>query len=404
MKNKNIRLLFPFFSQSACPIYLDSAATTHKPQVVIDAMVHWYAYENANVHRGIYALSERATTRYEAARATVARFVGAFSDEIVFTAGSTAGINTFVHVFGLHQIKKGDRIVVTMLEHHSNILPWQMVAQKTGAELVYVPVDASGNLILDDLESIINQHTRLVAVSMASHAIGVSVPFESILAQARAVGAITLIDAAQAVAHQPIDVRALGVDALVFSGHKMYGPTGIGVLYINRRLHDQLAPFMSGGGMVERVDLETAQFQRMPHLLEAGTPAIAQAVGLAAAVDFMVRELPFDQLVPFERDLGNYLRSQLKEIPGICLIGESIVDSHIISFYVPAMHAHDVAAFLDQAGICVRAGSHCAQPLAQALKRDSWVRVSSAAYTKVEDIDYLIAQLKKLAKALPLHL
>jgi cysteine desulfurase/selenocysteine lyase len=359
-------------------------------------MMHWYSYENANVHRGIYQLAESATTRYESARSTIASFIGAYSDEVVFVPGTTAGINTFASAWAIKNLKKGDQIVLTQLEHHSNIVPWQMIADQTEAQLVYIPVNEQGQLIINHLDSIINEKTKLVTFSMASHAIGVDIPYEYILNRAHAVGATTLIDAAQAVAHQAIDVKKLNVDALVFSAHKMYGPTGIGALYINRRLHADLSPFLTGGGMIASVESLRSQFQRMPYLLEAGTPAIAQAIGFAAAVNFIKKYMPFEQIIAYEKELSFYLRSQLVKIPHVTLLGDRESHSHVTSFIIENMHAHDGAAFLDSSNICVRAGSHCAQVLAKALSKEAWIRISIASYTSFQEIDFFIDQLKKL--------
>ena len=386
---------FPLFeNQSHSFVYLDNAATTQKPRIVLDAMNRWYQYHNANVHRGIYQLAEHATTAYENARATVAHFINARPKELVFVSGATAGINTFAHAWALQQCTKGDEIVLTIAEHHANILPWQYVAQTTGAVLKYIPLnDHKNGFDVTTINSVITSKTKLVAFSLSSHAMPLDMGYHAIIAQAREVGATIFADAAQAVAHTQIDVKKIDVDALVFSAHKMYGPTGIGALYIHERLHNQLQPFMRGGGMITLVEQQQAQWQQMPQLLEAGTPLLAQAVGFAAACEYILT-VGFAYIMQHEQKIMAYAIAQLQQLKHIMLLGKPSAQHHVLSFIIPGVHAHDVAALLDQAGICARAGNHCAQPLAQDLGYVGWIRVSIGMYTTQRDIDLLIDQLK----------
>lgn len=391
---------FPFFSQAKFPIYLDNAATTQKPAVVLQAMHDWYINSNANVHRGIYDLAEQATVQYENARVRVAQFLHAKSYEIVFVSGATAGLNMAAHCYE-HMINKGDRIVVTALEHHSNFICWQQIAHKKGAEFVVIPVDRAGRLMIETIDSLITPNTKVVAFSLVSHAIGTEIDASLMIQKARSVGAFICVDGAQAVAHQPIDLSLLDVDAFVFSGHKMYGPLGIGVLYLNERVHHLLQPFMVGGGMVESVFNDTTTFQKMPYLLEAGTPPVAQAVGLVAAINFITKTVTYPVIIEHEKRLFGYAFERLTKVPGLTVIGEK--GHHVISFFVDGFHPHDVAAFLNTKAIAVRAGNHCAQPLARALLQSAWIRVSFGLYTEYSDIDALCDALFQLRLSLGLQ-
>jgi cysteine desulfurase/selenocysteine lyase len=396
----NFRNYFPFFSQVKFPIYLDNAATTQKPAVVLQAMHDWYINSNANVHRGIYDLAEQATAQYEGARSRVAQFVHAKPHEIVFVSGATAGLNAVAHCYE-HMINQGDRIVVTALEHHSNFVCWQQLAHKKGAEFVIIPVDYDGRLMVALLDELITSNTKIVAFSYVSHAIGTEIDAQLIIKKAKSVGAFMCVDGAQAVAHQPIDLSLLDVDAFVFSGHKMYGPLGIGVLYLNERVHHLLQPFMVGGGMVGSVFNDSTTFQKMPYLLEAGTPPVAQAVGLVAAIDFITKTVTYPVIIEHEKRLFAYAFERLTKVSGLTVIGEK--GYHVISFVVHGFHPHDVAAFLNTKAIAVRAGNHCAQPLARALLQSAWIRVSFGLYTKYSDIDALCDALFQLRLSLDLQ-
>lgn len=384
---------FPFFSYNNSLIYLDNAATTQKPREVLDVMTDWYARQNANVHRGVYDLAEEATIHYENARVKVAQFLKARSDEIVFVSGATAGINMIAQSWE-HLVNKGDRIVVSALEHHSNFIVWQQLALKKGAEFQVIPVDSVGQLRLDLLDFLITPNTKIVSFSYACHAIGTHIDADAIIKKARAVGAFVCIDGAQAVAHQPINLERLGVDAFVFSGHKMYGPLGIGVLYVSFKIHHLLRPVFFGGGMVGRVSYNTTTFQAMPYLLEAGTPPIVQAIGLACAIDFIQKKLTYPVIIDHEKKFFEYAFEQLQKISSLKIIGFS--GHHVISFYCDAFHPHDIAAFLNTKNIAVRAGNHCAQPLSHAIGKDAWIRVSFGLYNTHHDVDLLCDALREL--------
>jgi cysteine desulfurase/selenocysteine lyase len=348
------------------------------------------------VHRVVYTIAEEATAAYEQARVKIAHFINALPEEIVFTQGTTASINMVAYAWALHTLKKGDEIVITELEHHANLVPWQFVAQKTGAILKYIPVLADGSVDSTAIETMITQKTRLVAFTLASHILRVQIPFAELIKKARSVGAYVLVDAAQAVAHHKIDIKSLKPDFLAFSGHKMFGPTGIGVLYIAKHMHEAMEPFLRGGAMVATVDFQSATFQPVPQLLEAGTPPIAQAIGLGAAVDYIEKYIDFNELEAHENILSATIVQGLSTLDYIHFVGSTDNPSHLVSFTVNDLHAHDVATILDQAGICVRAGTHCAQPIARKMGVSSWLRASVAAYNTQEDIDHFLYVMKKI--------
>ncbi|QQR53860.1 SufS family cysteine desulfurase [bacterium] len=398
---KNIKKDFPIFQRivNGHPlIYLDNAATTQKPNAVIDAMNAVYRLYNSNVHRGVYTIAEEATAAYEQARQTVADFINAYRDEIVFTQGTTASINTIAYAWALQQLKKGDRIVVTEIEHHANLIPWQFVAEKTGAELAFIPALRNGLLDETAIEKVITPNTKLVAFALVSHILRGQIPAQRIIKQAKNVGAAILVDAAQAAGHMPLDTKALDIDFLAFSGHKMFGPTGIGVLFVARKWHEIIEPFFKGGAMVATVTYEKTTFQPMPQKLEAGTPPIVEAIGLAAAIEYIAIQCPFNQTMLYEQKLSELLLQKIAELGHVKIVGPQDKEGHMLSFTVENMHAHDVATALDMAGICVRAGTHCAQPIARKLGVSSWLRASIAAYNSPEDIDKLIDVLKSCNK------
>lgn len=394
---------FPiFFGRRDKPlIYLDNAATSQKPQQVLDAMMQFYTQYNANVQRGLYDLGEQATQHYEQARATVAQFINAEPHEIVFTKGTTESINLVAASWARHTLKAGDVIVLTELEHHSNVLPWQQIAQETGAELRFIPITSEGILDLTHLDTIITERTKLVACTHVSHVLGTHTDVATIVHAARSVGARVLLDAAQSTPHQTIDVKNLDVDFLAFSGHKMLGPTGIGVLYVNNTIHNQMQPYQVGGGMALDVDIQHTTFRDMPHTLEAGTPPIAQAIGLAAAINYLKQNVDYDLLQQHEAQLCAQLIDGLQHISGITVLGlpnELKHRGHLVSFVVENMHPHDVATYLNQYGICVRAGNHCAQPLMQKLGITGTVRVSFYLYNTSEDVAKILFALDTICR------
>lgn len=399
---KKLRADFPILSQKINGYAIapcDNASTTHKPQSVIDSIVQFYSATNANIYRGIHLFAEQATIMYEAARVKVAHFIGAYPEEIIFTRGCTSGINFVVATWGDKHIKAGDEIVLTELEHHANLLPWQRLAQKKGAILKFIPIFPDGSLDLSGLDSLITHKTKMVSVIHVSNAVGTHVNLSTIILRARTVGARVLVDAAQSVAHQKINVHMMDCDFLVFSGHKLLGPTGIGVLFIKKELHGELPPYEVGGGMVDDATYDTATWTRAPHKFEAGTPAIAQAIGLGCAIDYIEHNINFDELQKYEAQLCTRLIEGLSRFEQIKIFGplaELKQKGHLVSFFVDNIHSHDVAAFLDSRGISVRAGHHCAQPFAKKLGYDASVRVSFYFYNTFEDVDRVIAAIQEL--------
>ncbi|MGC2310211.1 MAG: cysteine desulfurase [Candidatus Babeliaceae bacterium] len=395
----NIKKDFPFFIHHPKLVYLDNAATTQKPQAVIDTISHFYAYENAPVHRGIYQLAEKATTHYEKVREQVAAHLNAQdSSEIIFTKGTTESINLVAQAWAAHYLQAGDEIILSQLEHHANMVPWLYLAQQKKLVIKWIPVV---NGLLDSVaaQQLFSTQTKLLAISNNSNIFGYELDIFPLIAQAKKVGARILIDAAQSVSRSTIDVQKLGCDFLAFSGHKMLGPTGVGVLYINKAAHDQIYPYQLGGSMVYEVSFEKAQWRPMPYRLEAGTPPIAQVIGLGAALTYVRNTLDFQQLRLYEAALCAQFLEGIKQIPCIQIIGNENTlkkSGHSVSFTVEGMHPHDVAAFLDNYGICVRAGHHCAQPMHQLLQLTGSVRASFYCYTTHEDIEQLITVLNKL--------
>lgn len=385
---------FPIFKQriNGFPLtYLDSAATAQKMHVVLDAQNAFYTQYNANIHRGIHFFGEKATTEYERARHTVAQHIGAKKNEIIFTKGATEGINAVAQMIGINHITKGQSIVLTQLEHHANLLPWQYVAQQTGAVLKFIPVGMDGQLDMSTLDDLITKQTALVAMTHVSNALGTHVDIATIIKKAKNYGAKILIDACQSVPHQKIDVALLDCDFLVFSGHKLGGPTGIGVLYIKESLHEQLEPYQRGGNMVHNVTWHDATWAQSPHKFEAGTPPIAQAIGLGAAIEYL-NAINFESLKSHEASLCAAAIERLSALKKVKLYGplqQLMRTGHMITFNIAGIHAHDVAAYLDSQGIAVRAGYHCAQPLAETLGMHGSVRASFYLYTDRQDIDRL---------------
>jgi len=398
---KALRNDFPILSQQANGhplIYFDNAATTQKPQAVIDAELSFYTKNNANINRGIYQDAEIATQLYEQARTTVAQYIGAHWQEVIFTKGTTESINFIATAWATRVLKPGDEIVLTELEHHANLIPWQIVAQQTGAQLKFIPITADGTLNMNVLDTIITAQTKLVACTHVSNALGTHVDIKTIIDRAHAVGAKILIDAAQSVPHQNIHVHELDCDFLVFSGHKMFGPTGVGVLYIKQQLHDHIEPYQFGGGMVFEVDWHTSTWARSPQKFEAGTPPVAQAIALGVAINYL-QSLDLKKLQQHEAALCTRLIDGLQQIPGTQILGsieQLKQQGHLVSFVKENIHAHDVAAYMDQYGIAVRAGHHCAQPLAKKLSIEGSTRVSFYAYNTIDEVDLFLSILKSL--------
>jgi|DewCreStandDraft_5_1066085.scaffolds.fasta_scaffold00215_12 cysteine desulfurase/selenocysteine lyase len=373
-------------------VYLDSAATSQKPAVVIEALREFYRTYNANIHRGVYLLSEEATAAYEEARRKVARFINARSPrEVVFTRNTTEAINLVAYSWGRHTLKPGDRIVLTIMEHHSNLVPWQLLAEETGARLEFVGITPEGLLDLDQLDRALEHPVKLVAVVHTANALGTINPVREIARRAHAVGALCLVDGAQSVPHMPVDVQAIGCDFLAFSGHKMLGPTGIGVLWGRLELLESMPPFIAGGGMIRRVTLAKTTFADVPERFEGGTPAIAQAIGLGVAVDYL-SSLGMEAVRQHEQELTAYALERLATVEGLRIFGplDAAQRGGVLSFYLADIHPHDVASILDQQGIAVRAGHHCCQPLMDFLGVPATARASFYVYNSREDVDALV--------------
>jgi len=377
-------------------IYLDNAATTQKPQVVLDRLIRYYMEENANVHRGVHLLSERATDAYEEARRTVARFLHAGDPkEIVFVRGTTEAINLVAQTYGRVHVRQGDEVIITVMEHHSNIVPWQMVCDEKGARLRIVPMTDEGELRLDAYEALLFPRTRIVAVTHVSNALGTINPIRQIVDAAHARGIPVLVDGAQAVAHMPVDVQALDCDFYTFSGHKLFGPTGIGVLYGKAALLDEVPPYQGGGDMISSVSFERTLYNVPPYKFEAGTPNIAGAVGLGAAIEY-VEGVGLDRIGAHERDLVAYGTRALGGIPGLRLTGTAAEKGGILSFVLDGVHPHDVGTILDREGVAIRTGHHCCQPLMARLGVPATSRASLALYNTREEIDVLAGALAKV--------
>ncbi len=392
-----LRADFPVFDRphrsGRSLVFLDSAASAPKPRVVIETMADAYAHHYANVHRGLYELSEDATGRFEAARRTVARFIGAPSErEVVFVRNATEAINLVAYSWGRSNLGPGDMVLSTEMEHHANLVPWQQLAAATGATVEYVRITDDGRLDLDDLRSRLARGPRLVAFSHVSNALGTINPVSTIAAMAHDVGALTLLDAAQSVPHLPVDVTSLGVDFAALSGHKMLGPSGIGALWARRELLDAMPPFLTGGSMISRVTLEGSEWNEVPWRFEAGTPAIVEAIGLGAAIDYL-ENLGMHDVRAHERDLFERAWAALGEIAGVTTLGPDSADEHagVISFVIDGVHPHDIATILDAEGIAVRAGHHCAQPVMRRYDLPATTRVSFSVFNDIDDVDRLRA-------------
>lgn len=394
----SIRKDFPILDQSvngAPLVYFDNAATTQKPQLVMDALQHYYTKDNANIHRGLHTLAERATTGYELTRKKLAEFLHApSSDQIIFTSGTTAGINLVAQTFGRANFKTGDVILVSNLEHHSNIVPWQMIAQETGAEVQVIPVDDLGVLDIAAYQSLLSPKVKLVAVNHVSNAIGTINPIKQMIELAHQVGAKVLIDGAQSVAHFEIDVQEYDMDFLAFSAHKLFGPTGVGVLYGKRELLEAMPPYQGGGEMIKEVSFSGTTYNELPYKFEAGTPNIADVYAFGFALDYL-KSLPKNAVWDQEKALLDYATEQLAQIDGLRIIGQAPEKIAVVSFVIDGVHPQDIGVLLDKFGVAIRTGHHCAQPLMARYELVGTCRASFAFYNTKEEIDLFVKALKR---------
>ncbi len=400
---EKIREDFPILHQQVNGhplVYLDNAATTQKPRAVIDAISNYYCTDNSNVHRGAHALSDRATAKFEQARQKVADFIHAGSArQIIWTRGTTEGINLVAASWGGANLKPGDRILVSALEHHSNIVPWQMVAEKTGATVESIPVDATGTLDMEAFRAMLDNSVRMVSVNQVSNALGTINPVEQIIELAHQHNALVLVDGAQAIAHWPVDVQAMGCDFYVFSGHKLFGPTGIGVLYGRESLLNAMPPYQGGGEMIETVSFSGTTYNQLPYKFEAGTPDIAGAIGLGAAIDY-VNSLDREAVAAHEEALLAYAQEKAASVPGLTLVGTAACKTSVLGFVLEGIHPSDLGMLLDQQGVAVRTGHHCAQPIMEQYGIPGTVRASFSFYNTFEDVDRLFAALEKARQLL----
>ena len=377
-------------------VYLDNAATTQKPLSVIEAESHYYRNDNANVHRGVHALSQRATDAFEAARVKIQHLVNAASpDEIIFVRGTTEAINLVAQSYGRSRFKAGDEIILSRMEHHSNIVPWQIVSQQTGANLRIIPVNDAGELDLEAYKRLLGPRTKLVAVTHVSNALGTINPVKFIIELAHDHNVPVLLDGAQAIAHLPVDVQALDCDFYAFSGHKLYGPTGIGALYGKAALLDAMPPYQSGGDMIRSVSFEGTTYNTLPYKFEAGTPNIAGVIGLGAAVDY-VTSIGFDTLAAHEQELLAYATQSVADVPGLRIIGTAREKTSILSFMLEGVHPHDIGTILDREGVAIRAGHHCTMPLMERFGVSATARASFALYNTRMEVDKLVAAIHQV--------
>ena len=379
-------------------VFLDNAASTQKPNVVIDTIANYYRSENANIHRGVYRLSEIASEKYEAVRETVQQFINADSErEIIFTAGTTDSINLVAASFGQAFIKSGDEIIITGMEHHSNIVPWQLLCDRTGAKLRVLPIDENGDLVMEKLPEMINDRTRLISVVYISNSLGTVNPVHEIIDLAHAHDVPVLVDSAQAVQHQSLDVQQLDCDFLAFSGHKIYGPTGVGVLYGKEKWLEKMPPYRGGGDMILTVSFEKTTFNELPYKFEAGTPNIAGVIGLGEAIKY-IENIGLPNIAEYEHTLLDYATEQLTSIPELRIIGTAREKSAVISFVVEGVHPHDIGTWADRDGIAVRTGHHCTQPVMDFFEVPATTRASIGVYNNRADFDALVNSLKEMIK------
>ncbi|HVS39018.1 MAG TPA: cysteine desulfurase [Gemmataceae bacterium] len=396
---KRIRDDFPILRQKVRGkplVYLDNAATAQKPMLVLEALGRFYANDNANIHRGVHLLSERATQEYEDARAKVRDFLHAADErEIIFVRGATEGINLVAQTYGRKQVREGDEVLITAMEHHSNIVPWQMLCEEKGAKLRVAPINDAGELLLDEFEKLLTPRTRIASVVHVSNSLGTVNPIKQVVELAHARGVPVLVDGAQSVMHMPVNVRELGCDFFVFSGHKLFGPTGVGVLYGRETLLDAAPPYQGGGDMIQSVTFAKTTYKGLPFKFEAGTPNIAGGIGLGAAIDYL-QGLDWEALAAHEHDLLNYTISSLSEIPGLRLIGTARERAGVVSFTLEGVHPHDVGTVVDLEGVAIRTGHHCTQPLMERFGVPATARASFAFYNTREEVDALVKSVYKV--------
>jgi len=397
-----LRADFPILDQQVHGkplIYFDNAATSQKPHSVINALVHYYEHDNANVHRGIHELSNRATSAYEAARARAAKFINARSaEEIVFTRGTTESINLVANAWGAKNLKSGDVILLTEMEHHSNLVPWQLLAQRVGAKLAYVPVTGDEGLLeLSKLSSLLTRQVKIFSMVHISNSLGTVNPVADLCARARKLGVTTLVDAAQSAGHMPVDVQQIGCDFLVFSGHKICGPTGVGILYGRQELLDAMPPYQGGGEMILTVEYQKTEFKKAPHRFEAGTPDISGPIGLHAAMNYL-DHIGRKNIWKHDQELANYAYAELAALKNIRLFGPKTGRAGLVSFLLNDVHAHDVVTLADQAGVALRGGHHCTQPLMHRLGVESTARASFYFYNTKAEVDRFVKVIKEIQK------
>lgn len=399
----HLRADFPILSREVNGkplVYFDNAASAQKPQRVIDAISNYYAHHHSNVHRGVHALSQEATEMYEAARTTAQRFVNsAHSHEVLFVKGTTEAINLVAHGFGRKFINQGDEVLISTMEHHSNIVPWQLMCEERGATLKVIPINDAGELIFEAFEALLNERTALVAVNHVSNALGTINPVKAIIDKAHSLDVPVLLDGAQAAPHMAVDVQALDCDFYALSGHKMFGPTGQGILYGKEKWLEAMNPYQAGGEMIKTVTFEKTTFNELPHKFEAGTPNMAGGIGLAAAIDY-VTEIGLDRIAAAENALLDYATEKLQAMNGLRIIGTAASKASVISFLQGSIHPYDTGTILDKLGIAVRTGHHCTEPLMQRFNIPGTVRASFAFYNTSEEVDALVAGLERAAKML----
>jgi cysteine desulfurase/selenocysteine lyase len=397
--SRKVRADFPILLQRVHGkplVYLDNAATTQKPRAVIDAISRYYEFDNANIHRGVHDLSQRATRKYEDARELIRGFLNATDvSEIVFVRGATEGINLVAQTYGRSHMRAGDEVLITTLEHHSNIVPWQMLCEEKGAMLRIAPINDRGELLLEAFSRLLGPRTKIVAVAHVSNALGTINPLHRMIELAHAQGAAVVVDGAQAVPHLSVDVHALDCDFYVFSGHKVYGPTGIGVLYGKRALLEAMPPYQGGGDMISSVTFEKTLYNKVPHKFEAGTPDISGVIGLGAAIDY-VGKLGLDEVSRHEQDVLSYATESVSGLPGVRLIGTAKEKTGVLSFVMDGIHPHDIGTVLDQEGVAVRTGHHCAQPLMERFGVAATTRASFGLYNTREEVDALIRGIRRV--------
>jgi len=394
----DIRKDFPILSREVngkTLVYLDNGATSQKPQIVIDAIAGYYSNDNSNIHRGVHTLSQVATTAYEEGRKKIQAWINAeHSEEVIFTKGTTDGINMISNAWGRANLQKGDEVIITEMEHHSNIVPWQMICEEKGATLKVIPVNDSGELLMEEYKKLLSNKTKMVALVQISNTLGTINPVKEIITLAHEVGAKVLVDGAQQVAHAAPNVREIDADFYVFGLHKMFGPTGVGILYGKKALLEEMPPYQGGGDMIKEVTFEKTTYNELPHKLEAGTPNISAGIATAVAVDY-INSLNWDEIHVHEKELLDYATAQLKKIDGLKIVGEATKKASVISFVVEGVHAYDIGVIVDKMGVAVRTGHHCTQPLMNRFGIQGTVRASFAFYNTKEEVDLLIVALKR---------